>query len=247
MVAAFSFGPLGDMAALKVAPAAVVGNARQVQETITSRGVRWAQRARRNPRTWQFFRPWQDPIFIQVLALAAYGVGGETYLYDRACARQNMLPARYSTGTGSLVPVRSVMPVGKTSLMGAVTWQSVSVPLLGGRTYTISGWTTSTESPLAASWPGQDQVQLLPLPVEGFTTLTITPQADGMLTLGRLHDISAVRVHEGIPDGRFFLTEGTPCRVAVADPERTYQLVTDTETRMDFSVTLYEVGDTGTY
>lgn len=246
MTAAFSFGPLGDMSGLRVAPT-TVGNAREIRETITSRGVRWAQRARRNPRTWVVSRPWQEPAFIQALALAAYGVGGEMFLYDRACARQNMLPARYSTGTGPLVPVRSTMPNGKRTLMGSVTWQSVSVPLLAGRTYTISGWTTSSQSPLAASWPGLTGMASLPVPVEGFTVLTITPQEDGMLTLGRLQDVAAVRVHEGIPDGRFYLTEGTPCQVAVADPERAYQLVTDTETRIDFTVTLYEVGNTGDY
>lgn len=448
MAAAFSFGPLGAMGDLKVAPAVPVGNAREVRETVTSRGVRWVQRARRNPRSWPFFRPWQDPRFVKALSLAAAGLGGDMYLYDRACARQNMLPSRLAAGAGPVLPVGYAGTVARTNLLtnptfenglspsnqsvlgnggsstsivdavwsgsgahslrnmgngtnnasvaypvgtlsstmlvpgrtytfsatmhledaqvgvpylrsrrigigiygatgaitygyalspeapntahtttrlvvtakipeeaqrgflllcngsvgtpvwwdqltleegatdgsyfdggtlpggdatyrwtgtphdsvsqqilgaedhvylGAVTWQSVSVPLLGGRTYTISGWTRSPESPLSASWPGQAATEPLPAPVGGATTLTITPAADGFLVLTRLQEVSGVRVHEGIPDGRFYATEGTPCLVAVSDPERTYQLVTDTETRTDYSVTLYEVGNTGIY
>ena len=40
--AAFSFGPLGAMTDLVVAPAVQVENGRELKTTVTSRGVRWS-------------------------------------------------------------------------------------------------------------------------------------------------------------------------------------------------------------
>lgn len=446
MSAAFSFGPLGAMTDLVVAPAVQVDNGRELKTTVTSRGVRWAQRARRNPRTWTVSRPWQDPQFARLLSLAASGLGGDMWLYDRACARQNMLPARLSVGDGTPISVgypgevvrtnlltnpsfeggadqaapfngghggsatsatstdwaasgtRSlkVTPNGTTTAaaryfgptsgdaaafplaagktytiagtihipsgyvpntvgdrgiyvgtvsssgtinytfassqvapatpgdyrlvvtvaipadakggffrlcigstvtptywdaitveegvtdgsyfdgataahgdvsyrwtgtanastseeavgagavvqLGAVTWSIVRVPVLAGRTYTVSATLADTDS--SVWWSGAPGTGGVVATAPGYAAATFTAKTTGLIALNRWGTVAGVRVYEGVPDGLFLTSPGTPCRVAVADPEQTYQLVTDQETRIDYQVTLYEVGDTGT-
>lgn len=127
--------------------------------------------------------------------------------------------------------------------MGAVTWASVSVPVIAGRVYSVSLWSTTTTAPLHVTEPGKAE-QAMPIPVGGWSSRTFTPTVSGVVRLRRgTQVIAGVRVHEGIPDRTFYATEGTPTRVAVADPERTYQLVTDQETRIDYSIMIQEVGD----
>lgn len=235
---AFSFGTFpGGMADLVVSPSVQVSNQRSLKEGVSTGGVRWAQRARRNPRSWAVSRPWQDKGFIRRLAVAAHGLGGDVWLYDRACAQQNLLPARLSAGLGAAVTVAGMS-------LGAVTWTSCTARVLAGRVYTISAWAASG-SPLSYTLPG-GSLTAMPTVVSRLSVVTFTPTVDGVVTLSRTTQVvSGVRIHEGIPDGTFYATEGTPCRVAVADPDRTYQLVTDTQTRTDYQVTLLEVGDTG--
>lgn len=429
MSAAFSFGPLGAMTDLVVAPAVQVENSRELKTVTTSRGVRWAQRARRNPRTWQVSRPWQDPAFSQHLTVAASGLGPDMYLYDRACARQNLLPAwlaagsgkprrnrfhnpsfegpngldqgfgasgeytsvdstwaetgtrsariaagggywasyyplggptgqmlraglqpgttytiggtihldspqfdginplarrilvsvetngivdndfamsvqapnlpgdtrlvvtftiplsatnvylRYMSGSGSVpvwwdsitleegatdgsffdgshggvwegVPNASQSTTGirvNNVPMLPVNWETAGAYVLPGRTYTVSAWAVSG-SPLNVSVPGAGTIPM-PAVVDGVSVLTVTPTVQGPIVLTREHsqNVSGVRIHEGLPDGRFYATEGTPCKVAVSDPSQTYQLVTDRETRIDYTVSLHEVGSPGVY
>lgn len=240
MTAAFSIGFAGgDMTDLVVSPQVSVANGRGTDELVTFGGTRWFQRARKNLRSWSVERPWQQPQFARLLSLAAHGLGGDVLLYDRACARQNTIPVSRSTGDGPAVTVAGVP-------MGSVTWKTLTVPMIPGRTYTVSVWQAGgvgvNPSPLLVTPPGGTQTAM-PAPVGGLSVFTFTPTVKGAVTLTQTdRRISGVRVHEGVPDGTYYATEGTPCSVAVKDPERTYQLVLDRETRIDYQVELLEVG-----
>lgn len=235
MTAAFSLGIFpGAMTDLVVAPGVSPANGRGSNEMVTTGGNRHYQRGRKNPRTWSVSRPWQTPEFARLLGLAAHGLGGDMLLYDRAVARQNLIPASRAVGDGAAVTVAGMS-------LGAVTWKTLTVPVLAGRTYTVSAWAASG-SPLTMTTPGGTAVPL-PAVSGGVSTRMFNAASTGHLTLARTTQItSGVRVHEGLPDGTFYATEGTPTTVAVRDPERTYQLVTDTDTRIDYTVELLEVG-----
>lgn len=242
MTAAFSFGPLGAMRDLKVSVGVSVEREGALSRFTSSGGFSYFQRPRRAPRSWLVGRLWKDPGFIKFLERAAHGLGGEVFLYDRAVARRNMLPAELSgtPGAGVVVDGASLAPV---------TWPRVEVPLLAGRLYTISCWTPDTASPLTVLFTGPGTRGPMATPDhKGRSQMSFTPTQDGMLTLTReTQVVSGVRVHEGSPDGSFYATSGTPCRVAVEIPDETYQLVTDQETRTDYRVTLREAGRTGYY
>lgn len=242
MTAAFSIGFAGgDMTDLVVSPQVSVANGRGTDELVTFGGTRWFQRARKNLRSWSVGRPWQQPQFARLLSLAAHGLGGDVLLYDRACARQNMIPVSRSTGDGPAVTVAGVP-------MGSVTWKTLTVPLIPGRTYTVSVWTDflDGDAPLIITPPGGVATPM-PRPAQNtggrLSVFTFTPTVKGHVALATTtFRVSGVRVHEGVPDGTYYATEGTPCSVAVKDPERTYQLVLDRETRIDYQVELLEVG-----
>ena len=232
---AFSFGIFpGAMTDLVVAPGVSPANGRGFEDFTTMGGTRSVQRGRKNPRSWSVSRPWQQPGFARLLGLAAHGLGGDMCLYDRACARQNLVPATRAVGDGALVTVAGLS-------LGAVLWKTIQVPVLAGRVYTISAWAASG-SPLTAAVPG-GSATAMPTVTGGVSTRTFTAASAGYVTLTRTTQVtSGVRIHEGQPDGTFYATEGTPTTVAVRDPERTYQLVTDTETLIDYTVELLEVG-----
>ena len=104
MASAFSCGRLDAMADLAVAPGVKPAQEIEPAMTTTFAGVRWGTVAPRAPRSWTVTRPHQQPWFWRELAIAAEGNAGPLYLYDRACARQNMVPARLATGGGAKVP-----------------------------------------------------------------------------------------------------------------------------------------------
>lgn len=241
MTAAFSFGPLAAMTELVVAASPSLDREGTLSRFTTSGGVAYFQRPRRSPRSWTVSRVWQDQTFIKYLERAAHGLMGDVFLYDRAAARRNMVPSDLAAVPGSTVVVDGTP-------MGAVGWEWVKVPVLAGRVYTISCWSSGAGSPLLATKTGET-IGALPSPdAAGLSQLTFTPQSNGMLKLSRdTQVVSGVRVHEGIPDGRFYATAGTPCRVAVENPTETYQMITDMQDRVDYSVTLHETGRTGYY
>lgn len=181
-----------------------------------------------------------------MLTLAAHGVGGDMWLYDRATARQNMLPAHEAVGDGNPVKVDGLP-------MGAVSWVSTSVGVIAGRTYTLSAQETSapTSAYILGTWKtavgatvGSTFQINGSLGDDPAVATAVAPAGSATLSLSRgSGPWAGVRVHEGEPDGgAVYLTEGTPCRVAVADPQRTYQMVTDDRTEIDYEITLMEVG-----
>ena len=166
MTASFSLGIFpGAMTDLVVAPGVSPANGRGSNELITTGGNRHYQRGRKNPRSWSVSRPWQTPEFARLLGLVAHGLGGDMVLYDRACARQNLVPASRAVGDGAAVTVAGMS-------LGAVTWKSITVPVLAGRTYTVSAWAASG-SPLTMTTPGGTAIPL-PAVSGGVSTRTFT-------------------------------------------------------------------------
>lgn len=441
MVAAFSFGPLGAMTDLVVAPGAGVESGRGRSEFVSGGGVRWARQGASSPRTWRVARGWQDNEFARLLDIAAHSPASPFYLYDRACARRNLLPAKDSFGIpatrtnlcvnpgwesgftqfgvapayagtgvsgalatdwfdggtrsakftftgngdallfgayagtmarsglqpgrtytvaamlrfepsatlaawqapeqpnvawslqattpttgqvtfslGAAVPMRSfvgrqvfqfTIPEDATEAalvltsrafysmragdlwvdsitleegvsegsyfdgtspgyawsgaanasstvpsmvpvagipMPPVRWTKARAYVLAGRTYTLSAWTTGATYPLTYQETGNPAYSM-PAPVGGLSQTTFTPTVSRVMTLtrpaGRV--VSGVRIHEGVADGSFYPSEGTPTRVAVTDPGRTYQLVTGMQTLTDYDVELKEIGVQGNF
>lgn len=235
----FHFGPLGSMVPLVVSAGVNVEAGRGFSEFVSSGGVRYVQSGRAAPRTWTVGRQWQGPEWVRLLSLAAHGMLTDCWLYDVAAARENMLPAPLSHGTG--VPV----PVGGVDLGSLAVGHVARVPLLAGRTYSVSAWCVD-EVPIFTYQLGGEAIVTVQA-VAGCGSASFTPMKDTTVTVTVLRDgVSGLRINEGSFDGTFHPGFGTPCRVAVQDPARTLQMVTN-ETRSDFEVTLYEVGKTGAF
>lgn len=234
----FYFGPLGGMVPLVVAAGVQVETARASSEFISSGGVRYVQRGRAAPRTWNVSRQWQEPEWSRMLDLAAHGLITEPWLYDVAGARENMIPSYMSVGKGELVTVDGLR-------MGAVTaGLEINLPVLAGRLYTLSAW-SSTDTNVASV--ELDSVSVGNVVVSnGRGSASFTPTSDAMCTITITGaKTSGIRLNEGAFDGRFYPGHGTPCRVAVNDPGRTLQLM-HRDTRSDYEVSLIEVGKPGT-
>lgn len=232
-------GPLGAMVPLTVSAGAGVETSRPRSELITTGGVRWAQQARKAPRSWSVGRVWQDPSWVRMLAYAAQGVIAECYLYDVAVARQNLLRSSECVGTGSPVLVDGV-PLGALA-----TGTGPRACLLTGRKIIISCWTAATAgATVLTATHGGNTITLTAPPGTGarYAYATYTPRAEGVLTTNIVATLSGLRIHEGAPDKHFQTTQGTPCLVEVQDPSETLQMVTDGQTRIDYQVTLTEVG-----
>lgn len=244
-MAAFLFGPLGGMVPLRVSRGVNDSPARSMSELVTSGGVRYVQRGRRAPRTWQVGRAYEGPGWAALLTDAAHGLLGQCWLYDVAAARENMVPAELSAGAGLPVMVdgrpMGALPAGHTSM----------VQVLAGRTYTVSLWSAAAAGTTVASFLRSPNLLTLVTAPPGTgarsCAASFTPLADGLVTVTVPNgNTSGLRVHEGGPDGRFYSGHGTPCKVAVQDPQRTLELVVDRETRSAYQVTLMEVGKPGT-
>lgn len=243
-MAGFLFGPLGGMVPLVVSAGASVETARAFSEFVSSGGVRYVQTGRTSPRTWQVGRQWQKPEWARLLSMAAHGLLQEVWLYDQASARENMLASAYSNGAGAPVMVDG-FPFGAIPES-----QVVRVPVLAGRLYTVSAWGDHPINTRVASYQlGSNPIQPVGTPPGSgtrYSAASFVPAADTVVTLRITQPmVSGLRLHEGPPDNKFMPGYGTPCRVAVQDPVRVLQMVTQ-ETRSDYTATLTEVGKPGT-
>lgn len=234
-MASHFFGPLGAMDRLIVSAGDATETARAQSEFVTSGGVRYAQRGRAAPRTWTVGRLYQGPDWARLLSLAAHGLLPQCWLYGVAEARENMIPAQLAAGTGVPVLVAGLP-------MGALTvGHRVQVPVLAGRLYSVSAWCTAAGQMLTYQMGAGPVVAVDSLNGSG----TFTPLEDAILTVTVTGaNVSGLRVHEGYFDGTFHAGYGTPCKVAVHDPERTLHLVTE-QVRSDYTITLMEVGKPG--
>lgn len=234
----FYFGPLGGMVPLVVAAGVQVETARASSEFISSGGVRYVQRGRAAPRTWNVSRQWQEPEWARMLDLAAHGLIGESWLYDVAGARENMIPASMSAGSGATVLVNSI-PMGALKV-----GHQVSLPVLAGRLYSVSAWSLTSSNVANVFLDGTQSGSVIPS--NGMGSYSFTPQKDSIAKIVVTgSSVSGLRMNEGAFDGKFTAGHGTPCRVFVRDPSRTLQLVAG-ETRSDYQVALVEVGKPGT-
>lgn len=243
---AFLFGPLGYMQPLdQVQPGVTRAPSRARGELVTVGGVRYVQKAKHAPRQWDINLTWKTPDVARLLMAAAQGILADCWLYDVAAARANMLPAHLTTGAGATVLVAG-MPLGALAAGTVAT-----VPLLAGRTYTVSAWSAHTSgqivfthklgagSTLNAAAPAGSGVRV--------TSVALTPSADQTLTVtvSSGASVSGLRVHEGAPDGDWLPGHGTPCRVDVIDPQAVLQLVDDGHGLTDYTVSIQEVGQPG--
>lgn len=243
-MASHFFGPLGAMERLIVSTGVTAETARAQSEFVSSGGVRYVQQGRAAPRTWTVGRQYRGPDWARVLSLAAHGLLGQCWLYDVTAARENMIPAQLSAGTGAPVQVTG-LPMDSLP-----TGHVVQVPVLAGVLYTASVWAdlVAGSEVLTYRVGDADPVPVV-MPVGGGARQGVgsfTPPADSILTLTvTVAGCSGLRVHQGSPDGAFHAGHGTPCKVVVQDPARTLQLVTN-DIRSDYQVTLLEVGRPGT-
>lgn len=239
----FYFGPLGGMVPLVVAAGVQVETARASSEFVSSGGVRYVQRGRAAPRTWNVSRQWQEPEWARMLDLAAHGLIGESWLYDVAGARENMIPAYMTAGTGGTVKVAGIS-------LGAVSQtQLVRVPVLAGRLYTLSAWADYPVNTRVASYQiNSDPVLPVGTPPgagDRYSAASFTVPTDSIVSIRATQDrVSGLRLHDGPPDQAFYAGHGTPCRVAVSDPGKVLQMVRETAFS-DYDVTLQEVGKAG--
>lgn len=225
------------MVPLVVSAGVPVQTGRGFSEFVSSGGVRYVQAGRAAPRTWTVGRQWQDPEWVRLLSMAAHGLLGDCWLYDVAAARDNMLPAPLSHGAG--VPVM----VGGVSLGSLAIGHLVRVPVLAGRTYSVSAW-CEDDAPILTYQNGDETGTVVS--VAGSGSASIMPMQDSVLEVSVARaGVSGLRINEGSFDGTFHPGFGTPCRVAVQDPARTLQMVTG-DVRSDYEATLYEVGKPGT-
>jgi len=236
-MASHFFGPLGAMERLTVSAGVSTETSRSESEFVSSGGVRSFLRGRAAPRTWTVGRQYRGPDWARLLSLAAHGLLPQCWLYDVASARENMVPAQLAAGTGFLVQVNGL------PMRAVASGHQVQVPVLAGRLYSVSAWQASDQQMLTYQ-VGMDT----PVPVSSFNGSgagSFTAPVDSILTVTVTSgSVSGLRVNEGPFDGAFHAGHGTPCKVAVQDPQRTLQLVTE-QVRSDYQVTLMEVGKPG--
>lgn len=248
---AFLFGALGAMTELSgVRPDVGVEVERGGSEFVSSGGVRYVQRARYAPRRWSLDWQWEGADVVRHLRAASQGLLGACWLYDVAAARENMVAAHLTAGTGAKVDVDGL------ALGSVVQGHTVSVPILANRMYTVSVWSAAAAGANVAHYTlGSWQSWFVTAPPgtgSRQAVAVLTPTADAVLTLYvpgvagvPETGVSGIRVHEGSPDGTWHPGNGTPCKVSVNDPNRTLQLVTANESRSAYNVTLSEVGKPG--
>jgi len=243
---AFLFGPLGYMQPLgEVRPGVTRAPSRARGELVTVGGVRYVQKARHAPRQWDIEYAWITPDVVRILAAAAQGILADCWLYDVAAARANMLPAYLTAGPGSPVLVAG-LPLGALAVGTVAT-----VPVLAGRTYTVSAWSAHASGQAAFTYKlGAGATVNATAPAGSgvrVSSVSVIPPADQTLTVtvSAGAGVSGLRVHEGAPDGDWFPGHGTPCRVDVIDPQAVLQLVEDGHGVADYTISLQEVGIPG--
>lgn len=236
-MASHFFGPLGAMEQVKVSKGVTTETGRGSSEFVSSGGVRYVQRGRAAPRTWTVGRVYQGPGWARLFSMDAHGVLGQCWLYDVAEARENMVPANLSAGTGAPVPVDGL-------LLGALSpGQVVYLPVLAGRLYSVSAWRVADGPMLTYQLGSAPKVFISSFGGSGGASFTA--QEGTILTLVITGaGVSGLRAVDGDWDGSYQSGHGTPCKVSVQDPARTLQLVTE-QTRSDYTVTLLEVGKPG--
>lgn len=243
---AFLFGPLGAMVPIPAPrPDIAVTPDRLSTEFRPAGGWRSVMRARHAPRAWSLSWGWKGPDVVSVLTAAAQGLLEACWLYDSAAARENMLAAHQTTGTGVRVKV------GPLSLGSVAAGHTARVPVLAGRFYTVSAWSAAAAGTTVATYQ-LDAGPVVPVLAGGgsgdrYTAAGFEAPADGILTVTVPGPgVSGLRVHDGFPDELWYPGTWSPCKVSVKDPDRVLQLVTDQEVRSSYSVGLLEVGKPGT-
>lgn len=129
-----------------------------------------------------------------------------------------------------------------------VNWTRRKAYVIAGRTYTLSAWTSGVHSGVGYRI-GTGTSEYIPYPTNGYSAATFTPSNSGEITIIRDAGYSAagIRLHEGLPDGLYYATDGTPTRVETVDPSRTYQLTAQQRMLTDHEIELKEIGLPGQF
>lgn len=206
-------------------------------------GARTIYRAPRASRSWDVRYVWDSPTTVALLAHAASGLAGDVWLLDHAAARTNMLKPHQAVGphTGPTISVDGIS-------MGLLPLGTAEVPVRQGVAYRLSGWTAATEGQLIGTCLVDAVATNIYAPPGAGPrpwSTSRTPAVDGPMTIIAADDqVTALRlVEEPVNHAAFMPGVGTPCRVSVADPAQTMQMLLAGEApRSDWAITLREVG-----
>ena len=267
MTAAIRLGPLGGLREVPLVQRGVSAQASRSESSFVTLGGRRAiQRSPRAPRSWAMsLGQWRTPADVAYLTACAEGsVPGPLYLHTQDAALTNLLPSDVAApcrmGTVALGSVAGTVavdtPGGAVPSSGVVqqaavgawsatipvrqvahslsAWASAAGAALTWRTVNAAGAQVATGTVTAAAVAGGFRGVASFTPGSTVVGVQVRTPA-GSLTVGGL------RLTEGAHDATWLPGEGVP-QVAVSDPERTLQLVTSTDVRSDYTVTIREVG-----
>lgn len=143
----------------------------------------------------------------------------------------------------SYIVINERIKVGGLPLEALAVGHQVQVPVLAGRLYSIAAW-ASVDTQLFTYQVGDGAVGSA-VAIAGVASASFTPRTDTILTVTVSRTgVSGLTVRDGSFNGQYMAGYGTPCKVAVQDPQRTLHLVTN-QVRSDYQVTLLEVGQPG--
>jgi hypothetical protein len=225
---------------------ATVRSNRPASEMVTLGGTRYAQRAPRAPRSWEWNLGATSSESVRWLRLAAQGLVGEVWLYDLTLAQANMLDPRDVLGTDLGQPSIAVEAVQLGTFAAGHT---ITRLLRAGTPYTLSGWTSHTAGTTIATYSIGAGAVNIPAPTGAgsrYWSVTFAPATDvsASLVVTVAGKTSGLRLTEGRVDTiQFMPGENTPCRVSVTDPNQALTLLfTSRLPLLDQTITLLEVG-----
>lgn len=115
---------------------------RPSSESVSLGGVVRTQRARSAARSWGFDFVQESPEAVRWLTLAAQGLVGDVFLYDRAAAQVNMFDPRDCIGRDVLQP--TILVNGLVPMRTFAAGYTLAMSLRAGVQYHLSGTTSHT-------------------------------------------------------------------------------------------------------
>lgn len=217
-----------------------VERARSEFETVD--GHRYAQQAPRGNREWSLDWRYASPAAVAAVAVAAEAPG-DVWLHDASAAAANMLDLRDCYGHAPAAPLVNCSGIPLRMIQAATT---ITTPVRGGVAYSIGGWSTRAVGVQLATciFPGGSTFLNSAGPTARAWSF-FTPAIDGDLQVvlsGSGWAATGLQLVEGALPPTWLAGERAVCKVAVADPGRTLQLVRGGRGLSDYSMTLREVG-----
>ena len=267
MTAAVRLGPLGGLREVPLVQRGVsVQSSRSESAFVTLGGRRAIQRSAHAARDWSMsLGQWRTPADVAYLTACADGsILGPLYLHTQDAALSNLLPSDVAApcrmGTVALGSVAGTVSVGMSGgavpMSGVVQQASVgawsAIVPIRQVSHTLSAWASAAGAAVEWQTVTAAGVQVATGTVTaaavtgGFRgSATFTPGATAVGVQVRIPAgslvVGCLRLTEGAHDPVWLPGVGVP-QVVVGDPQQTLQLVTATEVRSDYTVTIREVG-----